>query len=85
MCRDLFDEVPRMEFDEALQDLLAPVKNCIDANAGSPAAVSLRSGAAAWYASFPKKAAEILPMPDSADRAKADIPVPERESTAKTA
>ena len=85
MCRDLFDEVPRMEFIEALQNLLALVGYYIDANAGNPVTVSLRSGVAVWYASLTKKVAEILPLLDFVDDAKAYIPIPEWEGATKTA
>lgn len=85
MCRDLFDEVPRIEFDEALQNLLALVKNYIVANAGNPVTASLRSAVVVWYVSLPKKVVEILPMLDFVDEAKADIPIPECEGTTKTA
>jgi hypothetical protein len=85
MCRDLFDEVPRMGFDEALQTLLAVVSGCIREHAGNPVAVSLRSAVVVWYVGLPKKVAEILPLLDFGDEAKADIPIPECEGTTEAA
>ena len=80
MCRDLYDEVPRIEFDEALQSLLALVVRTISNHPNSPVAVELRAAVTIWYIGLPKKVADILPeLCFGADEAKADIPIPVRE------
>ena len=80
MCRDLYDEVPRIEFDESLQSLLALVMRTINNHPNSPVAVELRAAVTIWYIGLPKKVADILPeLCFGADEAKADIPIPVRE------
>ena len=75
--RTFSDEVPRIEFDEALQSLLELVSKSILAHPNCPMAVELREALVIWCVTLPMKVRDILPALEfDVDNGKADVPLP---------
>lgn len=77
MCRELYDEVPRIEFDEALTSLFQGIMDLVS-DKDCHLAKAIKTFLVNWYVNVPESVKGILPILEfSVPYGKADIEIPD--------